>query len=443
MAEQGVRRSSHRRHGWTVRVTVLGTVVAMALAWIPAVALAASLSVSPDKGERGASFTVSGSGYSPGAVVTVLWDGLLPLGVAIADDGGSFSLGTRVPALTGSGAHSVVASTLGDSASARFVVQGEAETTTTTTATTTTTTIPPTTTTVAPSTTTTTTTAPPPPTSTTAPPSTPPTTAPPSGPPTTPPPADPPPSTPPPGPSPTTTAPWVEVVPPTPTTTTTTAPPGDTEATTPGPTTPTDPDADEEPDAATIQSADSENRQSLVLSTEAWIDRLAPEVLAAAPVSGEAPQLSGTRMTVGDFTIRPSTVTAGSTIRLIIDFDQAVAGLSSVVFTLGEHQLGEPVEVTGERLDVEREVPYLPGRQVVQLRAGEAVLGEVPIVIVDLPGSGPGLSAGAMLVLLAGVSLTLAALAIRTLRPSVEYGTTFGLRPTLSRWRRRLSALRR
>lgn len=415
------------RPGRRRRLLSVFAIAVLLAALFPAVAFAASMSLAPDKGTRGSGFVVSGSGFDSGALVTILWDGVVPLSLTTADDSGSFSVSVSVPVLTSSGAHTVAAQALGDSASARFVVQGEETTTTTTPPTTTTTT-----TTVPPPTTTTTTTPPPPSTA----PTTTSTTAPKAS---TPPPPKPT-STTTPTPTPTTSGEQAPAEPPPPSpptvpdvsgsgdTTPTTTPSGEGDITTttaPG-TDPEDPDGENEtPDGLAAGGGPGSGP---------------PEALG--PTDSDTPAFAPTRMAVEAFVVRPATATGGSNIRLMIQFEEVVAGLSSVVFSLDDEQLGDPVEVTGSQLDVTRRVPNTPGRHVIEIRSGDTLLAQTRIVIV---AGAEHLSPTAMSVIVAfllgaGFALTLAA--ARWFR-RVDYGDIWSLRLNWSRWRRRLAALRR
>ncbi|MDE1879917.1 MAG: PKD domain-containing protein [Euryarchaeota archaeon] len=80
------------------------------------------VSASPDTGQPGSAFTVSGSGYAASGSITVTWFGGGTLCTATATTSGSFSCAATVPAGATSGTHSVVASDGTHSASVPFYV---------------------------------------------------------------------------------------------------------------------------------------------------------------------------------------------------------------------------------------------------------------------------------------------------------------------------------
>ena len=143
---------------WILLVALTGLLSALV---VPA-ASAATLSLSPGSGRVGTALTISGSGFSPNAKVTIYWDAVVLVPEFKAVDGSFVKIAT-VPAGP-LGAHTVLADGPGQGdASKVFTVTAPPTTTTKppTTTTTTTTTKPPTTTTTtkAPTTTSTTTSA--------------------------------------------------------------------------------------------------------------------------------------------------------------------------------------------------------------------------------------------------------------------------------------------
>ena len=126
--------------------------ILLALGTVPAI------SVSPDSGEPGTEFVVTGSGFEPGERVKVLWDGANLGGTTKTDADGAFSYSGTVPDAAAPGAHTIAAEAVGGGASKTrvsfTVTSGSTSTSSTVTSTTTTpTTTPSTTAATSPSTT--------------------------------------------------------------------------------------------------------------------------------------------------------------------------------------------------------------------------------------------------------------------------------------------------
>jgi hypothetical protein len=121
---------------WLSLVAIL-----LALETVPAI------SVTPQSGEPGAQFVVTGSGFEPGERVKVHWDGANLGGTSRVDTDGKFTYSGAVPDTAALGAHTIEAEAVGSgagSASVSFTVGTGA---TSTSSTVTSTTSPPTTTT--------------------------------------------------------------------------------------------------------------------------------------------------------------------------------------------------------------------------------------------------------------------------------------------------------
>lgn len=398
-------------------------------------AAAPSLSLSPSSGERGESFQISGSGFPARALVTVTWDGVVPLAVAPADDSGSFTARGKVPKLASAGNHEVVATAITHHASATFtVVTGDDTTTSTVTTTTvTTTTTPVTTTTVTTTLPTTTTTASTTSTTSTTRPTTTSTTS--------------------------TTRPTTTTTPPGPTTTATTGsttttpiptgeqvptPPSPPPATSTAPGTPGDEGNDgtsdrplETQDATSSTESSSDVAATASSSTvpegsassDADANAEGGELvfglghlglvpfLAAEPDGGQQPQLNGLSPAPGVLSVDPQAAGTGASVEISLSLEEPVGGFFSVVFQLGDTPLGEPVPGYGEEITASRIVPIMrPGSYVITAWGPDRLLARTDFEILD-PRPRPDPLEGIVLGLLVATLVALSWAAVRSLRP--------------------------
>lgn len=100
-----------------------------------------AISLTPDTGQPGSSFTVSGTGFTPGERVKISWDGTNLGGTAKVTDNGTFVYSGLVPDGVVPGSHTVAAQVVGGSserATAMFTVEAPSTSTSTTVSTTTT-----------------------------------------------------------------------------------------------------------------------------------------------------------------------------------------------------------------------------------------------------------------------------------------------------------------
>lgn len=145
--------------------------------------------------------------------------------------------------------------------------------------------------------------------------------------------------------------------------------------------------------------------------------------------------MAGTSVAVGEFTVRPGAGYVGSTFEVSLDFDQAVSGLTSVIFLIDGVPLGDPVAVNGLHVSVSHEVPDLePGTHEISVMSGDSVLARVNFIILEAQPTSSSLFTTIITGLLI---LTVGALgwqAVRTVRSSSVPGRRLG---PIASWRMR------
>lgn len=344
-------RERFRRHLAVATVAGLFVAVFALPAW------AANLTLDPSTAEPGETVQVHGNQFEA-LIVTIFFDDRPVASQIDLTRGGTFDTSFVVPAAAAPGTHSVTArSLLGVEAQAALIVPAP-PTTTTTTAPTTTTTIPTTTTTVPTTTTTTVATTT---TTTTAP-----TTA------TTGPPA-------------------------------TTAPPA---TTTTGPTT-TEPEEDTSTTSTVAESTTSSTTPPV--STDVTLPYTEGGWAFGAAPAADLPDMAGSMLTVGRFSISPGSGPAGSMVEFSLALDQALPGLDTLQLLIDGEPFGDPIEAAGGSVRAKRAIPQLaPGSYAVAIAHDEVTLATTTFEVTELLAAAAPDSGGRIWLVIPLVAIILA-----------------------------------
>ncbi|MGH8911733.1 MAG: hypothetical protein ACRDVD_04410 [Acidimicrobiia bacterium] len=359
-------------------------------------ALAATLTLDPSVASPGQQVAVHGNQFETVAIITISFDGA-PVGIEVnANPGGAFDTSFQVPAGAEPGDHVVTASSALNVATATLTVPPPPTTTPPTT-----TTVPTTTTTTTVLTTTTTTTVP---TTTTTIPTT------------------------------TTTTPSTTTSPPTTSTTSLTTTTTTLTTTTAEPTTTTRPDPTTgTPEDATTTTSTIEDGSTTTTAPPVTTAITLPFTgtgWAFGAVSGdEAPEMAGSVLAVGQFSLRPGAGPAGSVVEFVFDLNQALPGLDTLHLSIAGEPIGDPVDAAGGSVTVKRTIPDLPpGSYQVTVAHDGVELASAPFEVTERLGAAVptnGTRAWLALPLLA-IIVVLAWRTIRDVRDALPPGSRLG-----------------
>lgn len=83
-------------------------------------------------------------------------------------------------------------------------------------------------------------------------------------------------------------------------------------------------------------------------------------MFGSGPEGGPIPEMAGSTLAVGEFTVDPGSGSPGSVVEFRLALSQAIPGLDSVGLAIDGQAWGDPVEVADGSASVERTVPDLP-----------------------------------------------------------------------------------